>query len=137
MYCLDGLLYLLAHLPKKVFSGMSTTSTPPPQAGQTDVQNSTFFTRSESVTLNSDEEVKRSNDQFFREEGVGFSHPVESYPLAKQPHLLQPYAQREQLFGGGAGEGVNSERDKGATTEKKLLPVSYSRTESRYAHWST
>lgn len=86
------------------------------------------------MTLHSDEEVKRSNDQFFREERSGFSHPVESYPLAKQPHLLQPYAQREQLFGGGASEGLSSERGKSATTEKKLLPVSYSRTESRYVY---
>ena len=131
VYCLDGLLYLLTHLPKKALSALHTNSTPPPQAGQTNDQNSVFFTRSESVSLHSDEEVRRSNDQFFGEEHETFSHHVEAYPLAKQPHLLQPYAQREQLFGGGASKDVTSSTDEGVKTKKKVLPVSYSRIESR------
>ena len=74
--------------------------------------------------------MKRSNEQFFgeglmdpSENKTVFSRPLnEAYPLAKQPHLLQPYAQREVLFGGWRDPvgGVDE------NSAEQSLPVTYS-----------
>ena len=80
--------------------------------------------------------MKRSNEQFFGEGSMdpdtfgesrmAFARPLnEAYPLANQPHLLQPFAQREALFGGWRDDvrGMDEGRD------KKSLPVTYSDNE--------
>ncbi len=131
MYCLDSLLYLLAHLPMKPISALLSSQ---PLSEQSQSERDTFFARTESVSLNSEEEVKRSNDQFFGDEKEAFNHPVETYPLAKQPHLLQPYAQREQLFGAGGGADGVGGGGKGEESNKSTLPVSYSKNGSRYVY---
>ena len=128
MYCLDGLLYLLAHLPMKPLSTLLSNQ-PTLEQTHEEKETVTFFTRTESVSANSEEEVQRSNDQFFGEEKGVFNRPVETYPLAKQPHLLQPYAQKEQLFGSGGRDSMGGMRDE---ISKTILPVSYSRNDSRY-----
>ncbi len=84
------------------------------------------------MSLNSEEEVKRYNDQFFGDEKEAFNHPVETYPLARQPHLLQPYAQKEQLFGSRESDGWVEGGAKGEESSKNILPVSYSRNNTRY-----
>ncbi len=105
------------------------SSQPTLEQTQKEKETVTFFTRTDSVSANSEEEVQRSNDQFFGEEKGVFNRPVETYPLAKQPHLLQPYAQKEQLFGSGGRDSMGGMRDE---TSKTILPVSYSRNDSRY-----
>ena len=62
-------------------------------------KNIKFFLRSESVRAR--EEVEKSNEQFFEtasSPGPTVNPLQEAFPLAKQPHLLQPYARKEHLF---------------------------------------
>ena len=116
-----------------------------------------FFTRSESITSASavdEEEVLRSNSQFFGTPASPVSSgPLqEAFPLAKQPHLLKPYAKKEHLFRSPRPlllEGADSSANTGSTwasdnrgTEEMdgeengsggagTLPVAYSQVDSR------
>ena len=117
-----------------------------------------FFTRSESITYASamdEEEVLKSNSQFFGTPASPLSSgPLqEAFPLAKQPHLLKPYAKKEQLFRSPRPlllEGNDSNASNGGTwadddrgTEEMdgeengssgagTLPVAYSQLNSRW-----
>ena len=120
-----------------------------------------FFTRSESITFASavdEEEVLRSNSQFFGTPASPVSSgPLqEAFPLAKQPHLLKPYAKKEHLFRSprpmfleGADSNVNSggtwTGDDGVTEEMdgeengssraSTLPVAYSQLDTRWVNF--
>ncbi len=129
--------------------GSSSTAAKPEDTATSDAR---FFQRSESVIFSDDDSsVQRSNEQFFGEElnqselmfppHLHSPHPGhhpwgaqsevlsqslhESYPLASQPHLLQPFARKENLFSSSreAGRGGGGGRK---------LPVSYAHQSLRY-----
>lgn len=128
VYCLDGLLYFLTHLPKKSLSALLSSDAPEPE---TQRDTDSLFSGAASVSFNTEEEVRRSNDQFFGKEKEVFSRPVEAFPLAKQPHLLQSYVQQEQLFG-SQEESRSSDQEGGREKPvKKALPISYSRNDTK------
>ena len=86
-----------------------------------------LFIRTESE----DERTQRYNAEFFRTA----SSPVapkgpfeEAFPLAKQPHLLQPYALKEQLFASNQDQEMKDED----TPDTSSLPVSYLLLQNRY-----
>lgn len=126
MYCLDTLLYTLAHIPKD--SIIATLDSQPSQTTSSKTQSSSkdslFFARSDSVSVVSfaEEDVKKSNEQFFGGgSGSGGGTALhEAFPFAKQPHLLQPHTQREFLFGGA---NMSDRLDK--RKDKVSLPVTY------------
>ena len=118
-----------------------------------------FFERTESIILGEESETHKSNEQFFGKEAsldkaefVGppnpwghqienFSRPlIEDYPLAQQPHLLKPYAKKEQLFSptgrkgsDAAGRGENEgEGEESTGRGRRKLPVSYAQRKMRY-----
>ena len=122
--------------------------------GEKSTQGVRFFTRSESITYASamdEEEVLRSNSQFFGTPASPVSSgPLqEAFPLAKQPHLLKPYAKKEHLFRsprpllleGTDSSNVNGNGDDRTTEEMDgeesglggadTLPVAYSQLDSR------
>ena len=139
------------------------TQTVPMETSTSQTHDTRFFKRSESILASSgaesegDAEMRKSNRKFFgisqglpsspdlagngKSLGGGqgnkgnFSQPLsEAFPLAQQPHLLKPFAKKEQLFsspsrvqGGCEGEeegegGEERRRGKGGAS----LPVSYS-----------
>lgn len=88
-----------------------------------------LFIRTESE----EERTQRYNAEFFRTA----SSPVapkgpfeEAFPLAKQPHLLQPYALKEQLFASNQDQEMKDEDMPSSSS----LPVSYLDLDSRYVH---
>ena len=154
VYMLDGLLYTLNHWPKaatelckimqsdpgKVTSPskrIKTSSTGDETMETEKPQETRFFSRSESIIIS--EEVQKSNDQFFdtATSPVPTGDPLqEAFPLARQPHLLQPYARKEQLFNsphplesseGKSMEGIceEGEKDGQDNTFPSCLPLSY------------
>lgn len=120
-----------------------------------------FFTRSESISYASakdEEEVLKSNSQFFGMPASPVSSgPLqEAFPLAKQPHLLKPYAKKEQLFrsprplllegSSNTGSSSNNWASEGKGTEEMdggedgsggpgTLPVAYTQLDNRWAEF--
>ena len=113
VYALDGLIYTLTYWPKEAsdicrLEQLSTTPTKMEEANEIrkkygidtdEPKNIKFFLRSESVR--NKEEVEKSNEQFFAtasSPGPGMDPYQEAFPFAKQPHLLRPFASKQQLF---------------------------------------
>lgn len=96
-----------------------------------------FFARTESI-VDSEEEVQKCNAEFFGTAAspVPSSGPLqEAFPLAKQPHLLKPYARKEQLFSSPnptlETSQKESKHDKSSCPPLEL-PISYVHLNKRY-----
>ena len=158
MYVLDALIYTLNKWPKEATNlllssnnlhsspatneiedtnddAMDGTVTPPKQRGPSEER---FFTRTDSVIDSEEDLVRKWNADFF---GSSATSPVatrgplqEAVPLAKQPHLLKPYARKEQLFNNPNPES-SSDRKKLKNTKQSesdvRLPLSYLHLDKR------
>ena len=96
-----------------------------------------FFARTESI-VDSEEEVQKCNAEFFGTAAspVPSSGPLqEAFPLAKQPHLLKPYARKEQLFSSPNPTLETSQKESRHVKNScppLELPISYMHLNKRY-----
>ena len=156
MYALDGLMYTLTYWPSEAtdLCKLEQMVTTPTKTDEADVikkkfgmdtnepKNLKFFLRSES--LRAKEEVEKSNEQFFAtasSPGPNHDPYQEPFPFAKQPHLLQSFASKQQLFssphtsleGKGSSNATSdiNQEERMETNGSEQLILSYSHLNKR------
>ena len=147
VYALDGLIYTLTHWPKEatdicMLEQLSATPSKMEEIKKkysiesfNESKGLKFYLRSESVRAK--EEADKSNEQFFTtasSPGPSLGPLQEAFPFAKQPHLLQPFVSKEQLFSSPRSntEGVeNNDSESMEHDSNDQLIVSYSHLDKR------
>ena len=152
VYALDGLMYTLTYWPTEAtqLCKLEQIVATPTKTDEVDMIKKKFgmdssepkdlkyFLRTES--LRAKEEVEKSNEQFFATaSSPGPNHDLyqEPFPFAKQPHLLQSFASKQQLFssphtsleGKGPSNGTSDsnqeERMETSSSEQSILSYSH------------
>ncbi len=152
VYALDGLIYTLTHWPKEAtdICRLNQIADSPSRIEEvneikkkysmevlSESKNVKYYLRPESVRAK--EEADKSNEQFFTpasSPGPSLGPLQEAFPFAKQPHLLQPFVSKEQLFSSPARsntDGIDTNDAESMEQDSNSMPsiVSYSHLSKR------